>query len=62
MEVTETPRSDEKGEIAAKEEVIEQGVSASESKAASVAADPSFTSVFDIEPPFKECSILMQAS
>ena len=41
-------------------QVVEEKIAASESKSESVAAvpsgdkDPSFTSVFDIEPPFKE--------
>jgi len=44
-QITETPRAAEKAE---KEEVVAEEISAS------VAADPSFTSVFDIEPPFKK--------
>ena len=50
-QITETPRAAEKAE---KEEVVAEEISAS------VAADPSFTSVFDIEPPFKECLISTQ--
>lgn len=44
-QITETPKAAEKAE---KEEVVAEEISAS------VAADPSFTSVFDIEPPFKK--------
>ena len=50
-EITETPREAEKAEVGDKD--------TSECKAESVSADPSFTSVFDIEPPFKECVILL---
>ena len=56
-EVTETPREAEQTQV------VEQTITASESKSESVTAvpggekDPSFTSVFDIEPPFKECNV-----
>ena len=60
-EVTEAPREDEKTQV------VEEKIVASESKSESATAvpsgekDPSFTSVFDIEPPFKECAALINS-